>query len=126
MKWSRFLFFRLREHGKVIMWVVAEPLIAPQAKVPLNMQMPLLCVPPFISTHQPTVGIKDACHMTRTTDLTPNPRGGNAKAHWHRQDHPSGPTPLSSALEVTELTVHSIPVGVGRGLLTCMSGNLCA
>lgn len=98
------------------MRVVAEPSTAPQATVPLNMQTPRLCIPPFISTQQPTIGTKDACHMTRATDLTPNPRGGAAKAHWHRQEHPPGTTPLSSALEVTGPRLHSIPVGRGQGV----------
>lgn len=92
------------------MRVVAEPPTAPQATVPLNMQT-LSCVSPFISTHQPTIDTKDDW----STDLIPNPRGGTAKAHWHRQERPSGTTPLSSVLEVTGLTVHSIPVGGGQG-----------
>lgn len=113
------------------MRVVAEHTTALQATVPLNVQMPLLCIPPFTSTHQPATVTKVACHMPRATDLTPNPRGGEAKAHRHRQEQPSATTPLSeitkadiflsespsqcSALEATGLTVHSIPVGGGQG-----------
>lgn len=69
--------------------------------------------------------------MPRATDLTPNPRGGTAKANWHKQEQPSVTTPLSeitetdiflsespsqgSALEATGLTVHSMPVEGRQG-----------
>lgn len=111
--------------------VVGEPPTAPQGSVPPNVRTSLLCVPPFICTHQPATGTKDICHIPRATDPTPGPRGGTPKAYCHRQEHLSATTPLSeitekdaflsrspsqgSALGETGLTVHSIPVGRGQG-----------
>ena len=84
------------------MRIVTEPPTAPQATVPVNVQTLLLCVPLFISTYQPAIGTKDACHIPRATDHTPNPRVDTAKAYWQRQEQSPVTTPLS---EVTETDV---------------------